>query len=65
MYKVLWAIVALAAIASGTAVFGTLVNNNDVRAESGKISAVAHQESVDRGEIARLRSELQSLAASR
>ena len=65
MYKVLWAIVALAAIALGTAVLGALVNNNDVRAQSAEVSAISHQESVDRGEIARLRAEVESLAGSR
>ena len=65
MYKVLWALVALAAVALATALFGNVVNNNDVRAQSAKVSAIEHKESIDRTDIATLRAELRALSAAR
>jgi hypothetical protein len=56
MYKAPWALVALAAVALGTAVFGGVINNSDVRAES---------ESVGRREIATLQAEVHALSAAR
>jgi hypothetical protein len=64
MYRVLWAIAGLAAVALSTAVFGTVVYNNGVRAQSARVSAIAHQESVDRKEIATLRAEVRALSAA-
>lgn len=65
MYKILWAIVGLAALALGTAVFGGVVDNNDVHNQSAKISAIMHQESVDRTEIASLQAQVKTLLATR
>jgi hypothetical protein len=64
MYKILWSIAGLAAVALGTAVFGAEVNNNDVRSQSAKITALSHQESTDRREIATLRAEVHAFSAA-
>jgi hypothetical protein len=64
MYKILWSIMGLAAVALGTAVFGTVVDNNDVRAQSATISAISRQESTDRQEIAILRAEVHAFSAA-
>lgn len=65
MYKVLWAIAGLAAVALATALFGTVVNNNDARAQSARVSAIEHKESIDRTDIATLRAEVRTLLAGR
>jgi hypothetical protein len=64
MRKALWAVAALAALALGVAIFGSVLNNTDVHTESGKVSAIAHQESLDRKEIANLKAELNAKSAA-
>jgi hypothetical protein len=63
VYKVLWAIAGLAAVALATAIFGTVVSYNDARAQSARVSAVEHKESTDRSDIDKLRAEVGALIA--
>jgi hypothetical protein len=65
MYKALWTTVVLAAVALGIACFSGIVNHSEAQADSTKVSAVAHQESVDRTEIARLQAEVHALSSTR
>lgn len=60
MLKALWAIAVVSAVALGICIFSTVVNSNNVRMQSLKISAIAHQESVDRKQIAILQAELRA-----
>jgi hypothetical protein len=59
--KALWAVAVIGAVALGISIFGTVINNNDVRAQSARVNAVAHRESVDRSEIVILRAEVHAL----
>ena len=65
MFKALWVAAAMGAIALGISIFGIVINNNNVQAQSAKVSALSHRESIDRREIATLRAELHSLSAPR
>jgi len=65
MYKALWTIAVLAAVALGTAVFSGVVNHSDARAQSAKLTAVARQESADQREIARLQAQVRALSTTR
>ena len=64
MFKALWAIAVVAALALGICVFGAVVNSNSVRMQSVKISAIAHQESVQRRQIAMLQAEVRTQQAA-
>jgi len=65
VYKAVWTVAVLAALALGTALFSGLVTHAEARAQSTKMSAVAHQESVDRKQIAILQAEVRALSATR
>ena len=66
MFKAPWVAAAMGAIALGISIFGIVINNNNnVQAQSAKVSALSHRESIDRREIATLRAELHSLSAPR
>jgi len=65
VFKAPWVAAAMGAIALGISIFGIVINNNNVQAQSAKVSALSHRESIDRREIATLRAELHSLSAPR
>ena len=65
MYKAVWTVAVLAALALGIACFSGIVNHSEAQADSTKVSAVAHQESVDRKQIAILQAEVRALSATR
>jgi hypothetical protein len=60
VFKALWAIAVVSALALGISIFGSVVNGENMRAQSAKVNAIAHRESVDRQQIAMLRAEVRA-----
>ena len=60
MYRVLWTMVVLAALALGSSIAGTVINHSDVSNQSRKLDVLSRQEAEDRREIAALRREMQA-----
>jgi len=58
--RVLWAIAIVSALALGISVFATVATSYSMRTQAARISAVAHQEAVDRKQIAMLQAELRA-----
>jgi len=60
MYRVLWTMVVLAALALGSSIASAVINHSEVSTQSGKLAVLARQEAGDRKEITALRNELRA-----